>query len=250
MTLAEGPAAHQPLLTYLPLAGTASLWWPVSDPDPSVLLETALAPFVALEGVVQTLALRLWLAARPAGEPFLDRSVRLERPMWYLAEEVAPGQTPSAPPPGRPFEMRTAPRLSGAAIRRWAETALAQPAPTGQVVVTLETLVADDQRALLQRPTSAQACRVEVGDVTLARPLHADQSGASISFPLPGLDVFPPVRVRVSNEGDALLADLAVSWAPWATEGAPESDAVLAAVSRLTGQGWHVDTAEGFLTKA
>ncbi len=225
-------------LRYQPLAATFTLWRPFDDVDPDAVFQQALEPFEALADVVEPLAFDLWLAGRPATEPYLSRAARVEKPMWHLGVEHPPADVRPAPPSGRPFEIGTAPSLSSEHLRAWFARALRQPAPSAEMVLTLDTLICEDQRALLLSEPPPASCEVKLHNLVLTRPCEPAANGAWVAFPLPDLEVSPPVRVKVTNEGDILVADIWVSWAPWSQPGSPESAAVEAGLARMTGRGW------------
>ena len=225
-------------LRYEPLAATFTLRRELDDVDPYAVFGTALEPLAALTGVIEPLAVDLWLAARPAGEPYLVRSESPAKPMWHLAVEHPPEDVRPAPPSGRPFERGVAPSLSGDRLRTWFAHAVDQSPPSPGMVLTLGTLVCEDQRALLLAEPPPSSCEVHLHDLVLTRPCEPAAGGAWVGFPLPDLAVSPPVRVKVANEGDVLVADIWVSWAPWSQPGRPERAAVEAGLARMTEQGW------------
>ncbi|WP_315095283.1 hypothetical protein [uncultured Cellulomonas sp.] len=231
-----GPAGVP--LRYEPLAATFTLRRALDDVAPSAVFDTALEPLAALTAVIDPLAFDLWLAARPASEADLARSELPVKPLWHRAVEHPPDDVRPAPPPGRPVERSTSPRLSDDDLRAWFVHAVDQPPPLPGMVLTLGTLVCEDQRALLLAQPSPRSCELHLHDLVLTRPCEPATGGAWVGFPLPGLTVSPPVRVRVTNEGNALVADLWLSWAPWSQPGRPERAAVEAGLGRMAEQGW------------
>lgn len=218
-----------PVLTYVPLK------FRVPAAEPGEVFEAALRPLRCLAGVVEPLAIRLCLGARPADTPYVDRRLEVERAMWQLQREHLPDGVEPAMPPGRPFIVATTPELSLGRLRSWFAAAVDQPSPSPGAVIMQHTLVCEDRRSRLLTAGGASTCLVKMDEMTLERALSRE---GVVAFPMPRVEAIPPVRLRVSNDGDALIADLWVSWTPWATPGTAEADAVKAALDRLLEEGW------------